>query len=144
MNKRALAPSWIARALVGLTIAAALVVIDGPSPAFADNRLCTSDQASGCASFERSQNRFFVCDYRKDGHSVTVRYTSVIGGRFRLRYATNYWGAASFNGCRTLDRPALAGEEFSWMVCLTDYGRPGGRKMRIIDSTCGDVASERA
>jgi hypothetical protein len=94
-------PRW--RALLASAVAIAAVGALLPALSFADSGpQCTSDGRSGCASVQSDGDRFFVCDYAKDGHSVVVVYSYMKkNGDVAAGYAWNYFGTDKFNGCRT-------------------------------------------
>ncbi len=121
--------------LIALPLVAGAGLATNSSSASADSRACTWDGSSGCASFRSRGEHFFVCDYQADGHSVTVRYAyRNSSGDYVHRTATNYWGAGT---CRDVNRSIKEGRKVAWHVCESKYGRPGGKKMDVLDSTCG-------
>jgi hypothetical protein len=121
--------------LIALPLVAGAGLATSSSPPSADSRACTLDGSSGCASFKSYGEHFFVCDYRADGHSITVQYAyRNSSGDTVHRTATNYWGSGT---CRDINRSIREGARVAWYVCESKYGRPGGTKMKILDSTCG-------
>ena len=120
------------------------VIFSDVSPATADSGPhCTWDGRSACASFKSSGDKFFVCDRSQDTHSVAVRYKYMKNGVLRTGYAVNWWGPKRFNGCRTDVENHREGGGMVYEVCLADYAKPGGKRMKIIKSSCGGDASDR-
>jgi hypothetical protein len=121
--------------VIALGLVAGVGMAPSSSPVSADSSACTWDGHSGCALFKSRGEHFYVCDRHADGRSVTVAYAyKNTNGNVVHRTATNYWGSGT---CRDVNRSIREGAKVAWTVCLSKYGRPGGTKMDVLESTCG-------
>jgi hypothetical protein len=124
-----------ALAIGAATLTATLLTL--ASYASADTRECTPAR-SGCASFHTKGDKFYVCDYAVDDMSVVVKYRRHYSKTWHT--ATNYLGPHKYNGCVKKTRNTKEHTGVWWKVCLAVHGRPGGKRMRIISSSCSPTA----
>jgi hypothetical protein len=105
------------------------------APAAANTNACAKN-TDGCAWFTSDKNSkhkgdtFTICDYKPDNLSVTVYYGRPNAGT--RRHVTNWRG----KGCRDFTRNGPERRSVDWQVCLTRYGRPGGKKMQHVPGSC--------
>jgi hypothetical protein len=122
----------VAALLAGAVTALALV---WASSASADGRQCAKGWA-GCGYFISKGDLFKVCDSKPDKLSVTLRWRTRKSTRNHT--VTNYTGTQTNGGCKTVVRNHTEGTRVAYHVCLSKFGRPGGPKMDIIESTCSE------
>jgi hypothetical protein len=128
--------TWTPLVLV-VAIAIAAGSLTSLSSAAAPAFLWTKDGKSGRARFAHKGDKFIVCDEARDKHSVVARYTYSNIGQTVTGHAVNYKGRKS--GCITDVENGPEGQDFEYNVCLADHGVPGGKRMKIIEKTCGET-----
>jgi hypothetical protein len=91
-----------------------------------------------------STGHVYLCDHAEDGPSVAVYLLyERVDGRAREEWHWNWWGPYKYNGCKDLKLDVKDDTTMFYKVCLGDYGSPGGKKAKVIKSSCSRRAVAR-
>lgn len=111
----------------------ALVVMAGP--ALADGPTVYAQGNAGSAKYIDRGDHIELCDLASDFHSVAVSLKYKTESGKNLSYWR--WNWSGKGSCKDLNLSVDDDTGIEYMVCLGDYGKPGGKPADVIESSCG-------